>query len=152
LNGQVWTRGWNVESQTDCSPSVLFVVGIVLTCCHALGSSLCCSCSVSVKSFPGLEALVKRQIQLHDDEDDNIVNNNTKKAKPAHIADDDDHDVDPLKPATQDIEDILVDADAEENEQNEENGFQDLSQHSSQELLQAQNADNEDGNDDDDVN
>jgi len=56
------------------------------------------------------------------------------------------------KAATQDIEDILVDADAEENKQNEENSFQDLSQHSSQELSQEQNPDDEDANDDDAVN
>jgi len=62
---------------------------------------------------PRLEALVKCQIQLDDDEDDDIVNNNTKNAKRAHIADDDDADVDPLKPATQDIEDVFVDTDAE---------------------------------------
>jgi len=75
-----------------------------------------------------------------------------KKANRAHIADDDDADVDPLKAARQDIEDVLVDVDMEENEQNEENSFQDLSHHSSQELSQEQNPDNEDGNDDDTVN
>jgi len=74
--------------------------------------------------------LVKRALNMSDDNDD-VVNNNTKKAKRAHIADDDDADVNPLKDATQDIDSVLVDADGEEegNKQNEENSIQDLSQH-----------------------
>jgi len=76
----------------------------------------------------------------------------TKKAERAHIADDGDADVNPLKPETQDIEDVLVDADGEENKENEEQSFHDLSQHSSQVLSQEQNPDNEDGNDDEAIN
>ena len=74
--------------------------------------------------------MVKRALNMSDDNDD-VVNNNTKKAKRAHIADDDDADVNPLKDATQDIDSVLVDADGEEegNKQNEENSIQDLSQH-----------------------
>jgi len=62
--------------------------------------------------------------------------------------------LDPLKDATQDIENILVDTDGEEeeNEQNWENSIHDLSQQKSQELSQEHNADDEDGNDDDAVN
>jgi len=106
--------------------------------------------ALSNQMDPCLEAMVKRTLDLDDDEDDDIVNNNTtKKAKRAH---DDDGNVDPLKAATQDIEDVLVDTDAEENKQNKENSFQDLSQHSSQALSQEQNPNNEDGNDDEAIN
>jgi len=106
---------------------------------------------LSIPSDPRMEAMVKRTLDLDDDEDDNIVNNKTKKPKRTHIPDDDDDaDVDPLKVATQDIENILVDTDAEEEENDEEINFEDLSQHSSEELLsQEQNPDNEDGNNDD---
>jgi len=106
---------------------------------------------LSIPSDPRMEAKVKRTLDLDDEEDDDIVNNKTKKPKRTHIPDDDDADVDPLKLATQDIEDVLVDTDAEEeeNEHNEEINFKDLSQHWSEEFSQEQNRDDEDGDDDD---
>ena len=105
---------------------------------------------LSIPSDPRMDAMVKRTLDLDDGEDDDIVNNKTKKPKRTHIPDDDDDaDVDPLEVATQDIENILVDTDAEEEENDEELNFEDLSQHSSEELSQEQNPDNEDGNNDD---
>ena len=100
---------------------------------------------------PCLKALVKRQLEMDDDEDDDIVNN--KKAKRAHIADDDDADDDPIKPETPKIEDVLVNADGEEeeNQQNDEHSVHDLSQPSElsqEELSQEQ----KDGNNEDAIN
>jgi len=93
---------------------------------------------------PRFTALVKRTLDLDDDDDDDIVNKSAKKAKRAHIADDDDTNIDPLKDATQDIESILVDTDGEDNEQNKENSFQDF-----QDVSQEQNVDDADGDNDD---
>jgi len=53
----------------------------------------------------------------------------------------------PLKDATEDIDDILVDTDGEEeeNKQKDENSIYDLSQHSSQDFSQEQNVHDQDG-------
>jgi len=81
---------------------------------------------------------------MSDDNDDDVINKNAKKAKHAHIADDDDANVDPLKDATEDIDSVLLDADAEDNKEDDENSFHDLSHDLSQ-----QNVDDSDGHNDD---
>jgi len=90
------------NAEAGCSPSVAFIV-TKENSETTFDSSSMPHCSVDFPKTitpaadPALTVEAKCALDVSDDNDDDVVNKNAKKAKRAHIADDDDSSANPIK-------------------------------------------------------